>query len=95
VALKAVAKGLSPTTLALISPPVDFTDFGDLALPACPCLIVCGDADDFCSERSMRRWLDPQMKDREDVTVQILPRTDHFYFGREGPLEDSLRGFFA
>lgn len=95
VALKAVTKGLSPSTLTLISPPVDFTDFGDLALPACPCLIVSGDADDFCSELSLRRWLDPQAKDRDDVSVRILPLTDHFYFGREGPLEDALKGFFA
>lgn len=95
VSLMAVDKGIKPLSLALISPPVDFVDFGDLALPSCPCLVVAGDRDEFCSVSSLTRWLDPQTKDRQDVTVRILPRTDHFYFGREDVLMEALQDFFG
>ena len=94
VSLLATADGLRPSSLALVSPPVDFVSFEGLALPHCPCLVVAGDRDDFCSTSGLKRWLDPLAANRSDIRVETLPHTDHFYAGREHLLEKALADFF-
>ncbi len=93
VVVRACMAGLEPTTLTLISPPVDFMNFNHLRLPACPVLVVVGDLDDFCSESSLRHWIG--LNDHGDLHVEILPHADHFYVGSEQRVRRLLKGFLA
>ncbi len=83
VALRATTDGLvSPASLMLFSPPVDFMPFDGLRLPDCPCLVVVGDRDEYCALASLDDWLGGQ--DTTALTRNVLPGGDHFY-GSTGP----------
>lgn len=92
VGVKAVNDGLEPTTLTLISPPVDVLDFDGIGLPNIPCLVVTGEFDDYASPKSVESWLG---KRNGDVSYSVLPQTDHFYVGRENLLATELESFFV
>jgi hypothetical protein len=91
--LKAVHKGLLPKSLFLISPPLDFLDFSGLWLPLAPTLIVMGDRDEFCSVQSLRSWLADGPGARQDLTVKIIPKCNHFFVSREEALVDEVSQF--
>jgi len=68
-----------PTRLITIAPPVDRFAFADLAVPACPWLIVQGDADEVVEPHSVIRWaesLEPPPQ------LAVLPGVGHFFHGR-------------
>ena len=93
VMVRATMAGLAPTSLALISPPVDFMSTNHLALPDCPTLVVVGEMDDFCSEGSLRDWLAAATPN--DVPVEILPHADHFFVGRDHVVRKLVAGFLG
>lgn len=93
IALKAMARGLETASGILISPPLDFLDFGSLSLPREPCLITLGDQDSFCSIQSLRRWLSAQETDEDKVSFQTIPGCDHFYWSQEELLAAKVSGF--
>jgi len=92
IALRAVRDGLQPATLTLVSPPVDFMSFRDVALPACPCLVVVGEQDDFCSISSLSGWL--ERAGNHDFDLEIIPHADHFYVGRDHLVKRQISRFF-
>ncbi|MCK8603467.1 alpha/beta hydrolase [Desulfoferrobacter suflitae] len=95
VALKAVGPQLSPACTILVSPPVDFLSFANLALPSTPCLITLGDRDDFCRLASLRQWIAQQTVDEALIEVELLPRCDHFYGVNEALLSAKIGMFLA
>jgi alpha/beta superfamily hydrolase len=94
VGLGAVARGFRPATLTLVSPPLDFMDFGGLGLPGCPSLITLGNTDDFCSRDSLDAWIAEQPGERKPTRVEIFVMTDHFYWGRESKLTACVEDFY-
>jgi hypothetical protein len=91
VALEAIRMGLSPDSLILLSPPLDFMSFEGLKLPEVPGLVTIGNQDDFCSVESLRKWLSNQPG--APVALEILPYTDHFYWGTERVLSEKITAF--
>ena len=91
--MEAVRMGLSPDSLILISPPLDFISFEGLKLPAAPGLVTIGNQDDFCSVESLKKWLSSQPY--SPVTLEIFPYTDHFYWGSERELYAKIAAFLS
>lgn len=93
IALRAVNRGLDAASMVLVSPPLDFLDFVNLALPEKPCLLTLGSRDSFCAEMSLREWLATQGNASALTQVQILQNCDHFYWGHEKTLLSLVTAF--
>ncbi len=73
--------------LITVAPPVERFDFSGLAAPACPWLLVQGDADDVVNPHRVLAWaqaLEPP------PTVLILPGVGHFFHGHLSVLRDAV-----
>jgi uncharacterized protein len=85
-----VAGGARPARLVLVAPGINKTDVSDAAPPACPWLIVQGDADDVVPADAVIGWaarLSPAPE------LAILPGTGHYFHGRINELRDTVLGF--
>jgi alpha/beta superfamily hydrolase len=89
--MEAIRMGLSPGSIVLISPPLDFISFEGLKLPDVPRLVTVGNRDDFCSVESLGKWLSSQPG--PPVTPEIFPGVDHFYWGAERNLSAKIEAF--
>ncbi len=87
--MEAIRMGLSPDSLILISPPLDFISFEGLRLPDAPTLLTLGNQDQFCSVESLKNWLSNQ----PDANLEIFSRVDHFYWGSERELSAKIEDF--
>ncbi len=65
--------------LVTVAPPVQRFDFARLAAPACPWLVVQGDADDLVDHESVAEWTRTV---RPPPEVRILAGAEHFFHGR-------------
>jgi uncharacterized protein len=92
-ALGAISEGLAMDRLILISPPIDFMPFDRLRLPSVPCLITLGERDDFCRVASLHNWLKEQQESALRAKVATFTGVDHFYWGKEGLLQEQIRVF--
>ncbi|ROQ92113.1 alpha/beta hydrolase [Desulfosoma caldarium] len=99
VALKACRLGMTPHSLALVSPPINFLDFTDLSIPSCPTWVMVGDTDAFAEAHRVDAWAHAHRAQGNSVHVDLCPNADHFYWGREqeirrclGLFLDSLTG---
>ena len=95
VSLKAITSGLQVASVALIAPPISFSDFGELSLPHAPSLIALGDTDEFCSQSDLDGWLKRQSTDGPSHRKVVFQNTDHFFYGKEAPLKEALIAFFS
>jgi uncharacterized protein len=86
VALR-LAQTLSPSRLILIAPPVGRFEFTPLAAPACPWLIVQGDADDVVDPKAVRKWADTH---RPLAHLVMLTGVGHFFHGHLVELRDAI-----
>ncbi len=93
VALSAVDAGLALDRLILISPPMDFMAFDQLGMPSALGLITLGERDDFCRVASLQAWLKKHGKAATQTRVATFPGVDHFYWGKEGLLQETIRRF--
>lgn len=93
IALRACQQALKPTTLFLISPPIDFLDFTNLTIPQVPTLITLGDADSFCGVPSLQKWLGTSGGEPKLLRMEILEGCDHFYWGYETRLHSITLDF--
>jgi alpha/beta superfamily hydrolase len=86
VAAHALVQGLEVQGAVLISPPIAFMDLA--FLPRVPRLkaIVVGDRDELCPLADLHRLLAAT-----PVPVTVIPRTDHFFGGREAELFRALQ----
>lgn len=92
-ALKACRLGLSPQSLALVSPPVNFLNFSDLSLPQCPIWILVGDRDTFAEPARVRTWIAAQKLPDPPLRIDCCTGADHFYWGREHEIRRCLGTF--
>ena len=76
VSLRASA-ALQPALVLSIAPPVGRSwDFDALTLPACPWLVIQGEADEVVDPAAVFAWLDGLPEAPELVR---MPETDHFF----------------
>jgi uncharacterized protein len=73
--------------LITVAPPVERFDFSGLAAPACPWLLVQGDADDVVDPHRVLAWaqtLEPPPR------LLIMPGAGHFFHGHLSVLRDAV-----
>lgn len=91
VGSKILAGENNPFTCSIcVSPPIDYFDFEWNKLKNKIDLLVCGDADQFCS----LDILIPEVK-KINSTIEVVRGADHFYFGKEEKLMTNLRKFIV
>jgi uncharacterized protein len=76
----------APAALVAVAPAVDRMDIGAVT-PACPWLVLLGDADEVVSPQRMLEWargLRPQ------PAVQVMAGAGHFFHGRLPELRDAV-----
>lgn len=86
------AERLKPDQLILVAPPVGRWDFASIPAPACPTLVVQGEADEVVDAPAVFEWaasLDPE------PNVVRMEETSHFFHRRlmdlRGALKNALR----
>jgi uncharacterized protein len=82
-----LAQQRSADRLITIAPPVDLFDFSSISAPACPWLVVQGDADDVVDPKKVLAWagrLSPAPR------LVVLPGVGHFFHGHLRELRDAV-----
>jgi alpha/beta superfamily hydrolase len=82
-----LAQMLRPSRLILIAPPVGRFEFTPLAAPACPLLIVQGDADDVVDPIAVQKWAESH---RPLARLIMLTGVGHFFHGHLVELRDAI-----
>jgi uncharacterized protein len=95
ITLRAIAQDQPPASLCLVSPPMGFLDFSNLALPKVPTLVTLGDSDSFCSTTALKEWIMAQGSGKADLHLDILDGCDHFYWGYEALLKSKVESFVS
>jgi alpha/beta superfamily hydrolase len=90
VGTKAVVADERVKALACISPPIDMYDFSSLKNDTRPKLFVAGDRDFVCPVKPLEEFFDslPQPK-----SIRIIRDVNHFWWGREDRVADSVIDF--
>jgi hypothetical protein len=73
--------------LITVAPPVGRFDFSTLSAPACPWLVVQGDADEMVDPHAVFAWverLDPRPR------LLVMPGVGHFFHGHLTELRDAV-----
>ncbi|MDI6616909.1 MAG: alpha/beta fold hydrolase [Syntrophaceae bacterium] len=82
---RAVAGYDGLSDVILVSPPIDFVPFDFSRLTGRCGLIICGDRDQFCPLPSLEKIVK-----QVGCRLAVIRRADHFYFGYEQGLRESL-----
>jgi alpha/beta superfamily hydrolase len=91
VAVHAAAEG-GPQRLIAVAPGITTVTVTDAAPPACPWLIVQGDADEVVPPQVVHAWVDTLSPAPE---LQVLHGAGHFFHGRLNELRDVVLAFMA
>lgn len=75
--------------MIMVSPPVNFLDFGPVESLPMLTFVIGGDEDEFAPADRVKAMA---AKWNPDAELIILPNTDHFYIGSTRLLEEELRG---
>ena len=90
----AQAVPLHADALISIAPPAGRYEFGTVALPTCPWLIVQGEADEVVEPQAVFDWVDSMEHKPELVR---MPDTSHFFHRRlmdlRGAIKHAIRGW--
>lgn len=89
VALRALDR-LAPQRLVTVAPPVGRWDFGALATPRCPWLIVQGDRDELVDPAAVAAWAAASASHPQ---LTVLAGADHFFHARLHDLGDAVSAF--
>lgn len=88
------ARSLGADALITVAPPVGRYEFGEMAMPGCPWLVVQGEEDEVVDPQGVFDWietLDPQ------PTVIRMPATGHFFHRRlmdlRGAVKNAVRSW--
>jgi hypothetical protein len=73
--------------LITVAPPVGRFDFSKLHAPACPWLVVQGDADDLVDPSAVIDWAERQDPKPD---LRLLPGVGHFFHGHLAELRDAV-----
>jgi hypothetical protein len=91
VAVRAAAQA-RPETLVTVAPGITRVAMTDVPSPACPWLIVQGDADDVIEPAAVRDWASRQSP---APALRLLPGAGHFFHGRLHELRGVVLEFLA
>lgn len=91
VAVRAAARS-RPEKLVTVAPGVTRVAMEGVASPACPWLIVQGDADDVIEPTAVRDWASRQSP---APTLRLLPGAGHFFHGRLHELRQVVLDFLT
>jgi len=78
--------------LIMVSPPVDFIDFGFLKHSPKIQLVICGTLDDIAGYKKVEKML-PLWN--HEATFRVIEGADHFYLGYEGEIKSIIREFLG
>ena len=81
-----------PTRLVLVAPGITKIDVTQAAPPACPWLIVQGDADEVVPAQVVLEWA-AQLTPAPQIA--LLPGAGHFFHGRINELREAVLRFMA
>ncbi len=85
---------LRADALISVAPPAGRYEFGTIALPTCPWLIVQGEADEVVEPQAVFDWVD-SMEHKPDLVR--MPETSHFFHRRlmdlRGAIKHAVRGW--
>ncbi|NZA25103.1 alpha/beta hydrolase [Luteimonas sp. SJ-92] len=87
VSLRAAA-GLQPGMLISIAPPAGRWDFDEIELPACPWLVIQGEADEIVDPQAVYDWLESAKAQAELVR---MPDTSHFFHRKLMDLRGAIK----
>ena len=87
VALQA-ARHLPLKQMISIAPPVGLRSFDGVLPPACPWLVIMGEADDLVDPQKVYAWID-SLKDKP--TLVKMPDTGHFFHRRLIDLRGAIK----
>ena len=79
---------LHADALISIAPPVGRWEFGELELPACPWLVVMGEADEVVEPQAVFDWIDT-LEDKPELVR--MPDTGHFFHRRLMDLRSTIK----
>jgi hypothetical protein len=91
VAVRAAAQS-SPEKLVTVAPGITRVAMDGAASPACPWLIVQGDADDVIEPTAVRDWANQQSP---APTLRLLTGAGHFFHGRLHELRQVVLDFLT
>jgi uncharacterized protein len=91
VALRAAAAS-APERIVAVAPAIKRVPMTGIAPPACPWLIVHGDADDVVDHREVLEWAAQQPLAPQ---IALLPGVGHFFHGKLHELRDAITAFAA
>jgi alpha/beta superfamily hydrolase len=91
VAVRAAAQA-GPERLIAVAPGITRVAMEGVDSPACPWLIVQGDADDVIEPAAVRDWASRQSL---APTVRMLPGAGHFFHGRLHELREAVLDFLV
>jgi hypothetical protein len=89
IAVRAAAQA-HPERLVTVAPGITRVAMESVASPACPWLIVQGDADDVVPPTQVSAWAALQSP---APTTRLLPRAGHFFHGRLHELREVVLAF--
>ncbi len=73
--------------VVLVSPPVDFMDFGELSFASSLHLVVTGENDEYASPGHIKKLL---INWNKNAIFKVIPGADHFFSGTMKALGQSL-----
>lgn len=87
-----VAAEVAPALLLSIAPPVGRSwDFDSIALPACPWIVVQGDADEIVDPQAVYDWI-ASLADHVPAPVLVkIPETSHFFHRKLMDLRGAIK----
>jgi alpha/beta superfamily hydrolase len=91
VAVRAAGSAV-PGRVVLVAPAVTRIDVSAEPAPACPWLVVQGDADDMVPTDQVLAWAQAL---RPAPAIALLPGAGHFFHGRINELRDAVLAFMA
>lgn len=88
------ARSLAAAALITVAPPVGRYEFDELAMPACPWLVVQGEEDEVVDPQGVFDWLAGLER---PPTLVRMPATGHFFHRRlmdlRGAVKNAVRGW--
>ena len=89
VAIRAAATA-QPARLVAVAPAIKRVSLEGVPVPACPWLIVQGDADELVNAQETLEWARPLANPPQ---IALLPGVEHFFHGKLNDLRDAIGAF--
>jgi alpha/beta superfamily hydrolase len=93
VAIRAAATA-QPARLVAVAPAIKRVSLDGVPVPACPWLIVQGDADELVNAREVVDWANPPGAPLANPPqIALLPGVEHFFHGKLNELREAVTAF--